>query len=141
LPAPDECISHFTRLYLKKLKELRKLKRYLHVALPGSRIFMRAWQQVEAGEYCGPMRLTEALVPARVWVLHRQRAGRTGGKRGEEQEENKRRIRAQQEVKERADRMQPPCKAPSTRLLVACGADAAEREGDRFQSNPCFKPE
>ena len=47
LPAPDECISHITRLYLKKLKQPKKLKRYLHLALVGSRIFIRVWQQVE----------------------------------------------------------------------------------------------
>ena len=82
LPAPDECISHITRLNLKKLKEPKKLNRYLHVALAGSRIFIRAWQQVEGWECRGQMRLTEALVPARVWVLHRQRASRTGGKKG-----------------------------------------------------------
>jgi hypothetical protein len=82
LPAPDECMSHITRLYLKKLKEPKKLKRYLHVALAGSRIFLRAWQQVEGWECRGQMRLTEALVPARGWVLHDQRASRTGGKKG-----------------------------------------------------------
>jgi hypothetical protein len=82
LPAPDECISHITRLYLKKQKEVKKLKRYRRVALAGSRIFIRAWQQVEAWECRGQMRLTEALVPARVWALHGQRASRTGGKKG-----------------------------------------------------------
>ena len=82
LPAPNDCIGHITCLYLQKVKEPKKLERYLHVALAGSRIFIRAWQQVDAWECCGQMRLTEALVPARVWVLHGQRAGRTGGKRG-----------------------------------------------------------
>jgi hypothetical protein len=82
LPAPDECISHITRLYLKKLKEPKMLKRYRHTALAGSRTFIRAWQQVEGWECRGQMRLTEALVPARVWVLHGQRPSRTGGKKG-----------------------------------------------------------
>jgi hypothetical protein len=82
LLAPDECINHITRLYLKKLKELKRLKRYVHVALAGSRIFIRAWQHVGGWECRGQMRLTEALVPARVWVLHGQRASRTGGKKG-----------------------------------------------------------
>ena len=82
LPAPDECISHITRLYLKKQKEVKKLKRYRRVALARSRMFFRAVQQVEAWECRGQMRLTEALVPARVWVLHGQRASRTGGKKG-----------------------------------------------------------
>jgi hypothetical protein len=50
LPAPDECISHITRLYLKKLKELKKLKRYRRVALAGSRVFVRAVQQVNGWE-------------------------------------------------------------------------------------------
>ena len=79
MPAPNERITHISRLYLKKLKELKKLKHYLHVVLAGSRIFIRAWQQVEACECRGQMRLTEALVPARVWVLHGQRPSRTGG--------------------------------------------------------------
>jgi len=82
LPAPDECISHITRLYLKTPKEPKKLKYYLHVALADSRIFIRVWQQVEGWECGGQMRLTEALVPARVWVLHGQRPSRTGGKKG-----------------------------------------------------------
>ena len=82
MPSPNERIIHITRLYLKKLKELEKLKRYLHVAFADTRIFIRAWQQVEAWECRGQMRLTEALVPARVWVLHGQRPNRTDGKEG-----------------------------------------------------------
>ena len=78
----NEGITHITRLYLKKLKELRKLKRYLQVALADTRIFIRAWQQVEGRKCRGQMRLTEALVPARVWVRHGQRLSRTGGKKG-----------------------------------------------------------
>ena len=62
----NEGITHITRLYLKKLKELRKLKRCLHMALAGKRNFIRAWLQVEGRECRGQMRLTEALVPDRV---------------------------------------------------------------------------
>jgi len=82
LPAPNERITHITRLYLNKQKELKKLKHYPHVALAGSRILIRAWQQVEGWECRQQMRLTEAPVPARVWVLHGQRVSRTGGKKG-----------------------------------------------------------
>jgi hypothetical protein len=47
LPAPLKGESNFTELYLKKLKEWRKLehKRY-HIPLEGSRIFIRVWQQI-----------------------------------------------------------------------------------------------
>jgi hypothetical protein len=82
MPAPNERITHISRLYLKKLKELKKLKHHLHVALAGSHIFIRAWQQVEGRECRGQMRRTEALAPARVWVLHGQRPNRTDGKEG-----------------------------------------------------------
>jgi hypothetical protein len=50
LPAPDECISHITRLYLTKLKGLRKPQRHRPAALAGSRAFIRAVQQVDACE-------------------------------------------------------------------------------------------
>jgi len=63
LPAPDECISHITRLYLKKLKELKQLKRYHHVALAGSRIFIRAVQQVNGWEDKRHMFASSALIP------------------------------------------------------------------------------
>ena len=46
----NEGITHITRLYLKKLKELKKLKRYRHVTLAGSRVFIRAVQQVKGWE-------------------------------------------------------------------------------------------
>jgi hypothetical protein len=49
-PALDECISHITRLYLKKLKEPKKLMHYLRVALADSRVFTRAMQQVNGWE-------------------------------------------------------------------------------------------
>jgi hypothetical protein len=55
LPAPDECVSHITRPYLKKPKEPKKLKRNRRVALAGSPIVIRAWQQVEGWECRGQM--------------------------------------------------------------------------------------
>ena len=64
LPAPDECISHITRLYLKKLKELKKLKRYRRLALAGSRVFIRAVQQVNGWENKRYMFASSALIPA-----------------------------------------------------------------------------
>jgi hypothetical protein len=89
-----------------------------------SRVPIRARQQMEGCEYRGQMRLTDALVPARVWVLHGQRASRADGKKGGEQEQNERRIRAKQEVKERAQQVQPPCNGHAMRFHVACGASA-----------------
>ena len=47
-----------------------------------TRIFIGAWQKVEGCECRGQMRLTDALVPARAWLLHGQRASRTGGEKG-----------------------------------------------------------
>ena len=64
LPAPHEGMSHFTRLYLKKLKELKKLKRYRHVALAGSRVFIRAVQQVNGWEDRRYVFTSSAVVPA-----------------------------------------------------------------------------
>ena len=51
LPAPVRGESDITKLYLKKLKEWRKLKdkRY-HIPLEGARIFIRVWQQVNGFE-------------------------------------------------------------------------------------------
>jgi hypothetical protein len=74
--APFECLGRLTRPYS------RKLKRYRHVALAGSRVLLRFAQQVEGWACRGEMRLTAALVPPRVWELHGQRASRTGGKKG-----------------------------------------------------------
>jgi hypothetical protein len=71
LPAPVEHVSDITRLYIRKYG----------VPLANARIFIRAWQQVEGWECRGQMRLTDAIVPARVWVLHGQRASRTGRKK------------------------------------------------------------
>jgi hypothetical protein len=64
LPAPNEGISHFTRLYLKKLKELKKLKRYRRVALAGSRVFIRAVQQVNGWENRRHMFAGSVVIPA-----------------------------------------------------------------------------
>ena len=64
MPAPNEGISHFTRLYLKKLKELKKLKRYRHVTLAGSRVFIRAVQQVNGWENKRYMFASSAVIPA-----------------------------------------------------------------------------
>jgi hypothetical protein len=56
LPAPVEHVSDITRLYIRKYG----------VPPANTRIFIRAWQQVEGWECRGRMRLTDALVPARV---------------------------------------------------------------------------
>jgi hypothetical protein len=64
LSAPNEGIIHFTRLYLKKLKELKKLKRYRHVTLPGSRVFIRAVQQVNGWENRRHMFAGSVVIPA-----------------------------------------------------------------------------
>ena len=63
LPAADESISHITRLYLRKLREWKKLKRYRHVALAGSRVFVRAVQQVNGWEDRRHMFVNSAVVP------------------------------------------------------------------------------
>ena len=47
-----------------------------------TRIVIRTWQHAEGWECRGQMRLTDALVPDRYWVLHGQRTSRTGGKKG-----------------------------------------------------------
>jgi hypothetical protein len=64
LPAPNEGISHIARLYLDKLKELKKLKRYRHVALAGSRVFVRAVQQVNGWEDKRHMFASSTVIPA-----------------------------------------------------------------------------
>jgi len=63
-PAPHECLSRITRLYLGKLKVLKKLKRYRRVALAGSRVFIRAVQQVKGWETKPHVFASSALVPA-----------------------------------------------------------------------------
>jgi hypothetical protein len=49
---------------LKKLKELKKLKRYRHVALAGSRVFIRAVQQVNGWENRRHMFAGSVVIPA-----------------------------------------------------------------------------
>jgi len=65
LPPPRGGFSDITELYLKSSREWRKLKdkRY-QVPLPGSKIFVRAWQQVNGWENQIFARMSSALVPA-----------------------------------------------------------------------------
>ena len=67
-PPPVKGEIHITKLYLKKLKEWRRLahKSY-HLPLGGSRIFIRVWQQVNGWEYDLGMFQAHALVPAGIW--------------------------------------------------------------------------
>jgi len=67
-----EHASDIKRLYLKTYG----------VPPANTRIVIRAGQPVEGRECRGRMRLTDALVPARAWVLRGQQAKRTGGKKG-----------------------------------------------------------
>lgn len=74
LPAPVGGESDITELYLKKLKEWRKLKdKKYQVPLEGWRVFIRAWQQENGWEDKAMMRVTNALVPAGGGVGGRQR--------------------------------------------------------------------
>jgi len=68
LPPPVNGESDITKLYLKKLKEWRRLKhkRY-HTPLEGSRVFIRVWQQVNGWENELGMFRGDALTPARKW--------------------------------------------------------------------------
>ncbi len=72
LPAPVKHFSNIARLYIRKYG----------VPPANTRIFIRTWQQVDGWERRGQMHLTDALVPARVWTLHRQPRRRVGGERG-----------------------------------------------------------
>ena len=67
-PAPAKNEIDFTKLYLKKLVQWRKLKdkRY-HLPLQGSRIFIRVWQQVNGWESEVGVFWANALAPARSW--------------------------------------------------------------------------
>ena len=58
------CRIDDTRLYLRKLRELKKLKRYRHVALAGSRVFIRAVQQVNGWENKRYLFASSAIIPA-----------------------------------------------------------------------------
>jgi len=72
LPAPVEQVSDITRLYIKKYG----------VPPTNTRVFIRAWQQVDGWECRGQMRLTNALVPANGGVAHGPRNSRADGKKG-----------------------------------------------------------
>jgi hypothetical protein len=68
LPVPVRGESDITKLYLKKLKEWRKLKdKSYHIPLEGARIFIPVWQQVNGFENEVGMFLANALVPPRRW--------------------------------------------------------------------------
>jgi len=68
LPTPRGGMSEITKLYLKKLKEWRKLKdKSYHIPPEGSRIFIRVWQQTDGWEHELGMFRGNALVPARRW--------------------------------------------------------------------------
>ena len=89
LPAPSKGESDITKLYLKKLEEWRKLKhkRY-HIPLEGSRIFIRAWQQLNGWENDLGMFRANALTPGQeVAALFDQK-----GREVEEQSRNNRGI-------------------------------------------------
>ena len=64
LPAPEDGQSDITTLYLRKLKEWRKLKdkRY-QVPLAGSKVFVRVWQQINGWQNALGMLRTSAFVP------------------------------------------------------------------------------
>jgi len=66
--APTKGEIDIAELYLKKLKEWRKLKhkRY-HIPLEGARIFIRVWQQVNGFENEVGMFVASALVPPGKW--------------------------------------------------------------------------
>ena len=66
LPVPRGGLSDITKLYLKKLKEWRRLKdKTYHTPLEGSRIFVRVWQQVNGWENELGMFRGNALASAR----------------------------------------------------------------------------
>ena len=68
LPAPMRGESDIIKLYLKKLKEWRKLKhKSYHIPLEGARVFIRVWQQANGWENELGMFRGSALVPARRW--------------------------------------------------------------------------
>jgi hypothetical protein len=68
LAAPAKGESDITELYLKKLKEWRRLKhKSYHLPLEGSRVFVRVWQQVNGWENELRRFAGHALVPTRRW--------------------------------------------------------------------------
>ena len=72
LSTSGEHVGEITRLYLKKYG----------VPPPNSRIFIRAWQQVDGWEFRGQMRLTNALVPPWPALAKAPPDRRAGGKQG-----------------------------------------------------------
>jgi len=72
LPAPVECLSDITRLYIKKFG----------VPPLNTRIFIRAWQEVDGWENRGAMQITSQLVPAQGDAGGTRRGARAGGKKG-----------------------------------------------------------
>ena len=74
-------MSDITRLYLKKLKEWRKLKdKAYHIPLEGSRIFIRVWQQVNGWENELGMFRGNALAPGQAGGrVERGKGARTRG--------------------------------------------------------------
>lgn len=71
LPVPVEGMSDITRLYIKKFG----------VPPPNTRVFIRAWQEVNGWECRAGMRLTNALVPPRGGAADSQKRGRAVGKK------------------------------------------------------------
>ena len=68
LPAPANGECDITKLFLKKLKEWRRLKhKCYHVPLEGSRIFIRVWQQSNGWENELGRFVDHARAPARKW--------------------------------------------------------------------------
>ena len=76
LPAPVRGEIDFTKLYLKKLEQWRRLKpKSYHIPLEGSRIFIRVWQQVNGWENELGMFRGNALTPARTWPRQSSKKG------------------------------------------------------------------
>jgi len=72
LPAPIEGMSDIARLYRQKYG----------VPPPNSRIFIRAWQEVDGWENKGAMQITSALVPTRGGAAGGHAGARRSGKKG-----------------------------------------------------------
>ena len=76
LPPPVKGEIDITDLYLKKLKEWRKLEhRRYHIRLEGSRVFIRVWQQMDGWENELGMFRGSALTPARKWPRWSRKSG------------------------------------------------------------------
>ncbi len=116
--------SDITRLYISKYG----------VPLANTRIFIRAWQQVEGCECRGQMRLTKALVPT-------SGPPEQAGKRAK----NKSRTRGRQERNKRRMREQSPCNTPAKRLHPAYNSlpsrSSSQSLRSRSQSAPLSSPQ